>query len=544
MTARRRTLAVAVAIAAAIFTCELTRGAGPEVRTLFPAGGQRGTTVEVDLTGKQETWPVSAWASTPGLSFAAGEKGKLKITIAADAEPGLHWIRVYDPAGTCPPQPFIVGTLTEHVEKEGNNAPLTAETVGSANVVVNGKLGSNGDVDVFRLPLAAGQTLVASLAGHETLGSPMDTVLHVVSPAGQQLAYNHDGRGLDPEVVFTAPMAGDYLVRVFGFPSQPNSTIGFSGSEKHLYRLTLSAAGFIDYPWPLAVTRGAPASIALVGWNIPAELASVTRDAPADVETLLISDARLANVARVRVEPHATSIEIEPNGIDVPQAIVLPTTITGRIADRADLDAYSFEAAANQQFEIVLESRSLGYPLDGVLEITGADGKRIQKIDDVGAGRDPSHVFIAPAAGTYQLRVSDLNTAGSERHVYRLRMLPVTANFEVTASAESFTIESEKPAEITLAIDRRHGFAEEIEFTVLGLPAFVTASPVKSAAEGESAKSVKLTLTSSGGAFSGPIRIQAKSTGASGLARTVTAAIPSQTATLADLWLTVVAPKS
>ncbi len=543
MTARRRNLTAVITLAAALFICELALAAGPEVRTLFPAGGQRGTTVEVELAGKQETWPVSAWASAPGLSFEAGDKGKLKITIAPDAEPGLHWARIYDPAGTSPPQPFVVGTLAEHVEKEGNNAPLTAEAIGSANVVVSGKLGSNGDVDVFRVPLAAGQTLVASLVGHETLGSPMDSVLHVVSPTGQQLAYNHDGRGLDPEIVFTAPAAGDYLVRVFGFPSQPNSTIGFSGSEKHLYRLTLSTAGFVDYPWPLAVTRGASASIALVGWNIPAELATVTRDVPANVNSLSISDPRLANVTRVRVESHATLIETEPNGIDAPQAIALPATITGRIADRADIDAYSFEAAANQQIELALESRSLGYPLDGVLEITGADGKRIQKIDDVGAGRDPSHVFTAPAAGTYQVRVSDLNTAGSERHVYRLRLLPTVANFEVAASAESFTIEPEKPAEITLAVDRRNGFAEEIEFTVVGLPAFVTASSVKSAAEGESAKSVKLSLASSGGAFSGPIRIEAKSTGASGLARTVTAAIPSQTATLADLWLTVVAPK-
>jgi len=543
MTARRRNLTAVVALTAALLICELTLAAGPEVRTLFPAGGQRGTTVEVELAGKQETWPVSAWASTPGLSFEAGDKGKLKITIAADAEPGLHWVRIYDPSGTSPPQPFVVGTLAEYVEKEGNNAPLTAEAVGSANVVVNGKLGSNGDVDVFRVPLTAGQTLVASLAAHETLGSPMDSVLHVVSPTGQQLAYNHDGRGLDPEIVFTAPAAGDYLVRVFGFPSQPNSTIGFSGSERHLYRLTLSTAGFVDYPWPLAVMRGSPASIALVGWNVPAELANVTRDVPADADSLSISDARLANVARVRVEPHATLLETEPNRIDAPQAIALPATITGRIADRTDVDAYSFEAAANQQVELQLESRSLGYPLDGVLEITGADGKRIQRIDDVGAGRDPSHVFTAPAAGTYQVRVSDLNTAGSERHVYRLRMLPAVANFEVTASAESFTIEPEKPAEVTLAIDRRHGFAEEIEFTAVGLPAFVTAPAVKSAAEGDSAKSVKLTLTSSGGAFSGPIRIEAKSTGATGLARTVTAAIPSQTATLADLWLTVVAPK-
>src|SRR5690606_31873787 len=130
MTARRWNLTAGVALTAALFICELAVAAGPEVRALFPAGGQRGTTDAAELVGKQETWPVSAWASTPGLTFEAGEKGKFKVTIAADAEPGLHWIRIYDPAGTSPPQPFVVGALAEHVEKEGNDAPLTAEAVG------------------------------------------------------------------------------------------------------------------------------------------------------------------------------------------------------------------------------------------------------------------------------------------------------------------------------------------------------------------------------------------------------------------------------
>ncbi len=543
MAAWRRNLWTGSWLGIALAACASVEAAAPEVRTLFPAGGQRGTTVEVTLAGKQEPWPVNAWTSTPGLAITAGDKGKLQIAIAADAEPGLHWIRVYNAEGTSPPRPFVVGTLGERSETEGNNAPATAEAVGSASLVVNGRLAANGDVDVFRVPLAAGQTLVASLVAHETLGSPVDAVLHVVSPAGQQLAYNHDGRGLDPELAYVAPEAGDYLIRVLGFPSDPNSTIGFSGGETHLYRLTLTTGGFVDYAWPLAVTRDAPASLALVGWNLPTELASLTRDVSGNAEELVISDAQLANVAPVRVEAHPTLIETEPNGVDAPQAITLPVTITGRIAERADVDAFSFEAAAEQQIEVQLESRALGYPLDGVLEITSADGKRLARVDDVGAGRDPSTVFKAPAAGVYHVRVSDLNTAGSERHVYRLRVLPVAASYEVTASAESFNIEPEKPAQVTLTIERKHGFAEEIEFTVSGLPEFVTASPAKSAAEGDSAKTVQLTLTSSGGAFSGPVQIHAKSTGDAGLARTATAAIPSHTARLADLWLTVVAPK-
>ena len=75
------------------------------------------------------------------------------------------------------------------------------------------------------MTLKRGQTLVAALKGHR-LGSPMDAVLQVVSPAGFVLSQNDDGAGLDPRLVFEATEAGRYVVRGFAFPSEPNSTIG------------------------------------------------------------------------------------------------------------------------------------------------------------------------------------------------------------------------------------------------------------------------------------------------------------------------------
>jgi hypothetical protein len=514
--------------------------AGPDLASLFPAGGQRGTTVEVTLSGELKQWPVQAWVDEPGLTVtAAEEKGKLSIVIAADAAPGPRWIRVYDSLGTSAPHPFIVSTLGEAIETEPNNAPGTAQVLDSPNIVVNGKLASR-DVDMFSVPLVAGQALVASLTGHEGLASPMDAVMHIVSPAGFQLAYNHDGRGLDPEIVYTAPFDGTYLVRVFGFPSAPNSTIGFSGSDRHLYRLTLSTGGFVDYPWPLAVTRGQEASLALAGWNVPDSLSAVSIQA--EVDSANVSDSALANVSAVRVEPHATLIEIEPSSPEAPQAIMPPVTLTGRIADREDVDVYAFDAKAGQSVELQIESRSLGYPLDSVLQITDAAGKSLARIDD-SAGRDSSTVFAPPADGTFRVTVSDLNAHGSPRHVYRLRVVPAVPSFEVTADASAYTIALDKPAEITLAVDRRHGFAEEIALSVTGLPEFVTASAPISKAEGDSAKSVKLTLTSKGGSFSGPIRIEAKAAGVSQLACTAATAIPDHTARLSDLWLTVLPPK-
>ncbi len=516
--------------------------AGPDVRALLPAGGQRGTTVEVDVSFKTAKWPVQAWVDSPGLTITAGEeKNKLSVAIAADAAPGLRWIRLYDGEGSSAPLPFVVGTLAEVGEKEPNDAPHEAQEIGSSTTVVNGRLEKSGDVDVFMVPLSRGQTLVASLAGHETLGSPMDAVLHVVSAGGFQLAYNHDSRGLDPEITFTAPSDGLYGVRVFAFPSAPNSSIRFSGSPDYVYRLTLTTGPFVDYAWPLAVTRGSETPVELHGWNVPDALATTTVTAEGD--RYEITDPQLGNVVDIAVEPHTAPIESEPNAPETPQTIALPSTLSGRIEQPGDVDAFAFDAKKDETIVFTLESRSLGYPLDGVLELTDAEGKSLSRVDDAGGERDPVATFKAPADGTFRVQVSDLNYQGSSRHVYRLRATPAEPDYQVTADAHAYTLAADKPVEITMAIDRRHGFAEEIQITATGLPEFVAAEPAVSAASGDSAKSVKLKLTSSGGAFSGPVRFEARATGESKLERTATAAIPNLTERTPDVWLTVAPPK-
>ena len=138
--------------------CGAAPAAGPDVRWLYPAGGCRGTTVEVTAGGKFEAWPVQAWADRPGLTFSPlEEKGKLSVTIDEGAAPGRYWVRLFDADGAGAPQAFIVGTLGELVDAEPNNAPGQAQAAGSSTVIVNGRLGGNGDIDSFSLPLARGR---------------------------------------------------------------------------------------------------------------------------------------------------------------------------------------------------------------------------------------------------------------------------------------------------------------------------------------------------------------------------------------------------
>ena len=96
--------------------------AAPKIDTLFPAGGQRGTSVHVVATGTFAVWPVQVWASHPGIVAAAGKSsGHVDFRIAADVPCGVHWIRFVDKTGPSELRPFIVGLLPEIEEKEPND---------------------------------------------------------------------------------------------------------------------------------------------------------------------------------------------------------------------------------------------------------------------------------------------------------------------------------------------------------------------------------------------------------------------------------------
>jgi Bacterial pre-peptidase C-terminal domain len=503
--------------------------APPKVDYLFPAGAQRGTTVEVTAGGIFERWPVQAWAEGKGVAVKPGKvSGQLTITVAADAEPGVHGIRLYDEQGASIARPFIVGTLPETLEKEPNDDPKKPHVLGKPNVVVNGRLDKPGDVDTFGVTLAKGQTLVASLEAHRTLRSPMDGVLQVLSPAGFVLEQNDDYHGLDPQIAFTAPKDGDYLVRVFAFPAVPDATIRFAGKENFVYRLTLTTGPFVDYAYPLAVSRSAPGTVELIGWNITDDLRKFPVMPRDGIDTLKLFHPQIANPFFVRLEPHAAIVKTKATR-QAPQAITLPVTITGRLDRAGDIDVYQFEAKKGQKLAFRIEARTLGFPLDPVLRLTDGAGKMMAQAKAAALGSDPLLDFTAMQDGPLRLEVRDLHSEGGMRYVYRLRAGPLAPDFDLKVADDRFTLTPGKPLEIPVTIARSGGFKQEVSLAVLGLPKVVSAAP--------SGKGITLRLTEEKSTFSGPIRIiGVAKDGTKRSARTLIAEMGRNTD---QLWVTV-----
>jgi hypothetical protein len=519
--------------------------AKPELSYLHPAGAQRGTSISVEAAGKNASWPPQVWTDRAGITVEPEkDKGKLKISVDSNAIPGVYWVRLYNDEGVSPLRPFVVGTLSELNEKEPNNDYRKPQLIETTTVIVNGQINGSGDVDTFAVKLAAGQTLVASMAANEVLGSPMDAILEVTSPNGFRLAFNHDTYNLDPQIVFTAPQAGTFLVRAFAFPSKPNQSIRFSAAASYVYRLTLTTAAFVDHAFPLAASQDNPTEIELRGWNIPQPVRFYTvpsSSTPQDVAPLFHPE--LGNTAMIKTVSHPVTVESAVNDSAHPQPIKLPMTISGSISAERDEDWYQFMAKKGQKIEFRAESWALGFPLDPLIRLVDAKGKRLAQVDDINRSqRDAVLTHTIPADGEYRLMIRDLNRDGGFRYVYRLSGVIPQADFNLKIAADAFTLTPGTPLEIPVTVARLHGFGGEISITAVDLPAGVTATTVTSQKKGDTAKSIKLQLTSAAGPVSGPIRIVGTVAGETPLSHTAESPITGLTATTPSPWLTVLKP--
>ncbi|WP_165246444.1 PPC domain-containing protein [Paludisphaera soli] len=538
---RRRSFAASLLTLTLVVAGPATSAKPPTLTGFFPAGAARGQSQAVTISGTFDHWPVQCWVDGEGLAIKPGdEKGKLTIEVAADAAPGLRWVRVHDEEGASSPRPFLIGTLPEVAEAEPNDDPRQPQPIEGSRVTVNGKLAKRGDVDGFSVTLEKGQVLAADLEANRRLGSPMDAVLQVVSADGFVLAQNDDAVGRDPRIVFEAPAPGVYTVRLFAFPATPDSTIRFAGGDAYTYRLTLTTGGFIENAFPLAVSAESATAIRAVGPNI-AETDSVLEIPAGDQsDRILLTHPSLAGDAEVRRVAGPAIVEVEPNDPATPQALPDRGSVSGTIDPPGDRDAYRITLKKGDARRFRLECRSFGLPLDAVLQVLDADGKTLAEVDDSGNLNDPEVAFAPPADGDFRVVVRDLNGRGGPRHAYLLGVIAPEPDFRPSLAADAFTMTPGATTQVVVAVDRKDGHVAPIEVTAEDLPEGVAATTVVSHPADASAKVVTIELRAEASARSGPFRVVARS--ADGLApRPALAKLAEFEAETDRPWVTILA---
>ena len=117
-------------------------------------------------------------------------------------------------------------------EKEPNNGFKQAQPI-VVPQLVDGAIGGNQDVDVFRFEGKQGQKLICEVLAAR-YGSPLDSILTLSDDQGRTVASNDDAVGADSKLEVALARSGTYFLTVIDAHDQ--------GSPAHVYRLVVREA--------------------------------------------------------------------------------------------------------------------------------------------------------------------------------------------------------------------------------------------------------------------------------------------------------------
>ncbi len=485
-----QTLIVALLAAFLLEDAVIARAEELKIATVFPAGVEAGKTSELHIESPSR-WPVEVESTVEKLEWkVTDKKGVLEVRVPADVPPQLAWFRLYDAQGVSAWQPLLISAKPREVEKEPNDRPSQAHAC-SLPAIVDGRLGKRGDVDVFRVHLNKGDTLVARVAAHHLLGSPIDSVLQLCDARGFVLWQNHDDRGLDPTIVFKATADGDYFLRLFAFPSQPNSSIAFTGSSACRYTLTVSTGGVID-GWTApteAMSGDGPFTLQATGWSLKTPV-RLSLDRSPNVRGAVaawrwIGHRRLLGEAPLPLLSQGDVMASEHQVASGQALLRLPEGtgrcwVSGAFEEAGEVDTYRFESEAGETWEWEIWSDRLGYRADPWLEIVDAAGERVAQFDDL--ARDAIDVRLrwkAPAKGAYRVQVRDRFSGHGLRWRYWLSARRVVANLTVEIDKLSWEAKSGQTVRLETEWKWESGTPVPFRFRVAGLPERFSVGPVE-----------------------------------------------------------------
>lgn len=437
---------------------------------LVPSGGTRGTEVTIELPGKFDAWPIQLWSDSTEIRWSASEtSGKVTAAIADDARLGVHFLRLHHARSASPLLRFIVSDQPEANEVEPNDDYRKPQSLDSIPRIVNGHLSKSNDVDHYAIQLAAGQTITCTVEAQRQLRSPMDACLQLLDARGNLLAQNLDALGLDPQLQYQSPRDELVVVRVFAFPETPDSTIGYAGGDKFLYRLKCQN-GLVN-----------------------------------DGEPLLVADATAI------AEPCDRSMPLPVSG----SALSGPRAWVGSLETPNDEDVLQLETDQPGHWRIAVRAAEFGSPIDAVVEIfDAATQKSLAKQGDSGEIRDPVLVNQCTAPGKYLIAVRDLHGNFGAAFRYRVELENQSPSIEASIASDVFTGTPGTPIELEVGVERSLGCTDEATLIVKGLPEGWTSEPATSKVKEDTEKKVKLKITPSA-AGSIPIRIDVQQTGRS-----------------------------
>jgi len=459
----------------------------------------------------------------------------LAITIGPDAAPGPRQLRLATPLGLSNPVAFSVGQLPEVIEQDeapgpepipnraggrtpnraSNQAlgeapaalPIPSDTAQAVTlpVIINGRIvpadtrrgpGAAprqpnqylpGDVDRYGFSARKGQELVVAVSARELIPYLADAVpgwfqatVALFDAAGREVAYDDDYRFQpDPVLHYRIPADGEYAVEI--------KDALYRGREDFVYRLSIGELPFVTSVFPLGGPARAKTAVQVAGWNLPTSALTVdaTSAGPGTVPVTVRRGELVSNRVPFALDSLRDTLEREPNNTQKDaQKLAMPVIVNGRIQAAGDVDLFALTGRAGDQFVAEVVARRLGSPLDSVVELTDAAGRRVAISDDYtdkGSGlithqADSKITFSLPSSGTYFIRVADIQRKGGSEYSYRLRVSAPQPDFELRVTPSEINASAGTSVPVAVHALRKDGFSGDIALALKDAPEGFTLS--------------------------------------------------------------------
>lgn len=476
----------------------------PTLSYLFPSGGQRGKDVQVRVGGlflhSNSQFEILGlgvslqaplkripylWFDGPLLTLTESQQAEdypkelaTIVRIDKDAPLSKRLARVWNSEGVHGGWKFELGDFPEIIEKESEH--YHTPTSISLPITINGRIYPKNDFDDYQIKLNKGETIDAFVSA-EKLGSPLDARLEILNSKAEIIADNDDASGVDPALVFTAPVDDLYLVRI-------RESSG-KGSPAHVYRLSVSKNPTIKSAYPLGAKSGSVTKFEIVGPNLDSP--SMELKAPDRIGYHAFSNSNLLFDVG-----NATEYLENTTGVNA-SITAFPCAINGKILKLDEVDSWVLELEAGQKIQFESRGIALGSPCRPKFSIADAMGKELGSAVS-STELDPILLFTPTTKGKYTFKLAEeIPARAGNSFTYRVLIHTETSKkMSLHFVENSLTLLRNGEATLNLKLERPLGFDSKVDLAFSPLPTGISIiPPVPSFAKGANQVTVKIKAT-------------------------------------------------
>ena len=495
----KRTIATLIGLAVCTVAAFAQRG---NIGFIYPAGGQRGTVVEITVGGQGLSRATGIIISGQGVSgelipapegqrpkkkrrkdigeednLQLADQVKFRLTIDKKAPVGMRDVRLVLPNGVTNRLYFEVGELRDVLEDA--KSVLSAESQ-SLPVTFNGQV-MRADLDRFRFKARRGQQLVISVKARTFVPYIADAVpgwfqpiIRLYGPDGVEVAYNDDYTfHVDPVLFYKVPVDGMYDIEI-------NDAL-WRGRGDFVYRIDVGELPFITGISPLGGPVGVKTKLKLRGYNLKSANAvvrpslagkfpvSVTSRGGMTSNTVYFDASELDNVISKADNTSRATAE------DIAFGEVCENVISAPMQQRW----YRFFISGSRKVpcHISVRARQLGAPTDVRMTLFDESGERVKDVDDfVNEDECMTTHFADPqmtlrlSPGTYYIRVNEAQGHYGDDFGFRISLEKAVPDFSLHIEPAVFTVPENGTGVFNVLIDRKQDFRGPVDIDVSGLP--------------------------------------------------------------------------